>query len=351
MTTTQVAQKRSAADISNPLLYPGILQNVLSYVGSGHCLFVASVSTWWKGMYATVESHQLAVCGVDSCASITITCDPQMTLYSSVFASPSRVAYASELDCTSEAYLLAAGKHADAAALAAAHEMGMEYTAATLAGAAQYNRLAEVQYLHSHGCPWPTQLLEEVARRGYFELVRWCHKRGCPWVAMTAPYHAAQSGNVELMAWVLQQPGTQLSGAAMNAAAMRGHTAMCQFLHTQQCSWGISSTSAAAASGHVDPLRWLVNNGCPWDAHMLCMSAARSGSVEVLTYLQHQGLPTSIALLTDMLDYAAYSIELAAAQWLREQGAEWPVRFKYGPWRGEVLAWARAEGCTTPTTN
>jgi hypothetical protein len=43
-----VAQELSAADSSDPLLNAGVLQNVLSYVGPGHCLSVAPVSKWWK---------------------------------------------------------------------------------------------------------------------------------------------------------------------------------------------------------------------------------------------------------------------------------------------------------------
>jgi hypothetical protein len=45
-----------------------------------------------------------------------------------VFTSPARVRQTSGLDCTSETYQHAAGKHADIATLATAHEMGMEYT-------------------------------------------------------------------------------------------------------------------------------------------------------------------------------------------------------------------------------
>jgi hypothetical protein len=50
-----------------------------------------------------------------------------------------------------------------------------------------------------------------------------------------------------------------------------------------------------------------------------------------------------------MLNMAAHCNKLAAAQWLREQGAESPVAFdRWRPWSTEVLEWAIAEGCTTP---
>jgi hypothetical protein len=187
MVDTQ-AQKRSAEG-SDPLLNAGILQNVLSYVGPGHHLFVAPVCKWWKEMYATLDSQQLTINAGYRCASI-ITCDHQMTLFSSIFASPSRVklAHKSGLDCTSGAYQRAAGKHANTATLATAHELGMQCTADTMIVAAQSNKLAEVQYLHDQGCPWPLKLLETAASSGHFELLRWCREHGCLWIAADVPF-------------------------------------------------------------------------------------------------------------------------------------------------------------------
>jgi hypothetical protein len=54
-----------------------------------------------------------------------------------------------------------------------------------------------------------------------------------------------------------------------------------------------------------------------------------------------------------MLNAAASHHHLAAAQWLRQQGAEWPtvLRFDMQSWDTDVLQWARDEGCTSPTTD
>eukprot|EP00953_Heterococcus_sp_UTEX-ZZ885_P032498 16973-Heterococcus_DN1.PRE.2 len=79
-------QKRIAAD-NSPLLHPGVLHNVLSYVGRGHHLFVVPVSSVWRDAYAAVKSQQLTIC--DDYSEDVITCVPQMTLYSSVFTFPS----------------------------------------------------------------------------------------------------------------------------------------------------------------------------------------------------------------------------------------------------------------------
>jgi hypothetical protein len=343
------AQKRSAADSNSPLLNPGILQQVLSYVGPRHCLFVAPVSRWWRSMYARVERQQLPALSKVGC-TFYVNCVPQMTLYSSVFSSPSRVklAHANRLNCRLAAYKRAAGKYADIATLAAAHSLGMEYTAATMAEAAHCNKFAVVQYLHDQGCPWPAWQLEGAAMKGHLELLRWCYAHGCPWrEASRAPYYAVKSGDINVMAWVLQQPGTQLSKDVMCRSAIKDRAAMCEFLHEQHCPWDERSCNAAAFGGHLDLLRWLVDSGCPYDAGQLCWATAVRGSVKVLMYLQQAGI-LSAALLSRTLDGAAIRNKLAAARWLREQGAQWPSASDWFSWSSDAQAWSIAEGYTAP---
>jgi hypothetical protein len=102
-----------------------------------------------------------------------------MTLYSSAFPVFSRfeLAHESGLDYASPQCQRAAGKHADIATLALAHKLGVQYTAAAMAGAAQRKKLAEVQYLHSQGCPWYFAQLIIAASSGHFELLRWCYEQ------------------------------------------------------------------------------------------------------------------------------------------------------------------------------
>jgi hypothetical protein len=331
---------------SNALHEIGVVQIVLSYVGAGHHLFVALVSKSWREVYTAFASPRLTVRDKRGWRR-SISCASAMTLFSCAFASPSRVKLALEsgFDCTSVACKYAAGKLADVATLAAAHGLGMLFIAATMAGAAECNKLAEVQYLHSQGCAWPAWLLNTAASSGYFELVRWCYEHSCPWAAIAlAPRYAAENGTVELMAWMLQQPGIQLSAHVMHTAVSKNHKSMCKFLRAQRCPWDKESTNNAARSGRVKLLRWLVDNGCPWEARHLCLSAAQGGSLKVIIYLQQDGILSGVPVLTDMLGRAGQHEKLAAAKWLREQGAQWPTDFINGPWTGEVLAWARAEG-------
>jgi hypothetical protein len=139
-------------------------------------------------------------------------------------------------------------------------------------------------------------------------------------------------------------------------AAGRGLTAICAYLQAEHCPWSAMTCHMAAIKGHHSILQWLCEHGCPWD-YTLWASAAQGGSIDVIAYLQQQQqqqvTPTAAThtaeLQTMLLRIAGAYSKLAVVKWLRQQGAEWPTLLHWlQPWSGDALAWARAEGCTSP---
>ena len=180
-------------------------------------------------------------------------------------------------------------------------------------------------------------------------MLRWVRQRGCSWNAGRILVKAVMSGNLELTAWVKQQPGVLAPVWAISKAAGAGHTAICQFLRSEQCPWDVCACDAAAFKDHLDTLLWLRGNGAPFELSLICESAGQGGSIRVITYLHEQDLLSS-ELLTHMLNIAGAYNHTAAAQLLRRLGAEWPaVLNRLHQWDGDTLAWAREEGCTSPT--
>jgi hypothetical protein len=290
------AQKRSAADIRNPLHQSGILQRVLDYVGPGHWCFVAEVSSLWRDLTNKVTNMFVDDQVVGS--TCRVNCYPTTTMFSAVFASPSRLRYAQarELHCTTSRYQHAAGMYADVATLEAAHALGMPYTYSTIVGAARLNTLDVVQFLHAQGCPW-----------GY---------------------------------------------KVYSAAARRGHTALCAHLHAEQCPLTLTNCEEAALKALDSTMNWLQER--PWDAFAVSdavhVSAAASGSIAMMLLVQQHGIMFATDMLSEMLQAAGGCEQLAGAKWLRQQGAEWPAELCWGYelWFGDTLRWARAEGCRSP---
>eukprot|EP00953_Heterococcus_sp_UTEX-ZZ885_P040511 20698-Heterococcus_DN1.PRE.3 len=110
----------------------------------------------------------------------------------------------------------------------------------------------------------------------------------------------------------------------MNTAALFGRLNVCQYLRTLGCPWACLTSKFAAESGNLATLRWLIENGCPWDPHSLALQTARSGSIECMEFIRNNGVALGANVLTEMLNAAGCEGKLAAVQWLRQAGADWP---------------------------
>jgi hypothetical protein len=327
------------------------------------------------------------------------TFDWRTTLMGAVFQSPARLAWAA--DCgvqltgdDQDHIQRIAGLHADVGTLSLAAEFGMALSDSTVEGAVCSGRTSVVQYLiQERHCALPWNAARSAADSGDIDMLICVRQNGltfprstcaraasagqlpalqymlstpvctcepavtracelCSWLVHSSLVDAAGSGNIDTVKWLQQQFGARLSGKAMSSAASGGHMPMCEYLHSQQCPWTSHACSSAAGGGYIEMLRWLREHGCPWHTQDMLIFAAQGGSIAVMQYLIQEGIASTAAQLTKMLLEAGLSRRLQAAQWLRQQGAQWPTKLRNTvgfTWQGEVLAWARAEGCTSPT--
>jgi hypothetical protein len=99
--------------------------------------------------------------------------------------------------------------------------------------------------------------------RGDLGILRWIRQHGCN-IDTYVICKAAGMANFEVAAWIIQLPETVRNQAAVHSAAIHGHTGMCKYLRSKQYPWDEDACYDAARFGHVDTLRWLQDNGCPW---------------------------------------------------------------------------------------
>jgi hypothetical protein len=317
-----------------------------------------------------------------------MTCDCATTLCSAAVASPATARLACECGLqllTETSVQVTAGLRADMGTLNALYELGMPLSDIVVRAAALSGRLKILQHLLTeHQCSVPTSLSHDDACSGNISMLNWlkaeslcafddftcagaakggrlaalqhlCNE-GCDWDVEYIACCAAYSGNIAAVEWLRQQQGTVINADTLAWAAAGGQIAMCQHLRSTGCDWNASACNDAASYGEVDTLRWLRENGCPWDVNGVCTDASRYGSTNILDYVTEQGEVLDAELLTDALNCAGAYNQLRAAQWLRQHGAQWPAVLAYGQppyaheWSGDILAWARAEGCTSPTS-
>jgi hypothetical protein len=406
---------------------PYLVQNILDLVGPGQHLYVSTISKLVGQCYALVKPIEIPVQRDVDGTSVNNMVDAQMTRYSEMCRSESRLMLAVHCNvqhapegtklqrftdgllvaCSDEhrrknelkrvaaleeapmlqKILLAVGRYADKALLRFAYEqlsVVSYFSVYITVGAVMFGDLDKLRWLHlvlqvpfciesskmAASCgdiiilDWlykirfsdsastsreasahsasGTQLLHAKERKwhddvchsaiaaGHLDVLQWHHEHDHVFSMTKAIRCAAHFGRMNILNWLMQQDGARLGVDVMNAAAEGGQLLMCQHLR---------------------------NLGCAVDRLEMAKGAACNGSIPMMTYvLQLHGAGSSHAMFTQhMLLYAGAYGHLAAAEWLREQGAEWPTtlgiyndaRDKVN-WSGDVLAWARDEGCTSP---
>jgi hypothetical protein len=381
------SKQKQAAVVVDPLRDAGILGQVFKLL-PGSYLFLGAVCTEWKAAYATLEDQQLCSVSLYDNDKL-VTCCCKTTCYSAAVASPAtaRLAHSCGLSARYKDINLQVivGLHADMQTLAALRELGMRFKsfvtdAAALSGrldilqrlatndecagrrvlshhAARSGSIAMLQWLKAKGCAFYHHTCAGAAWGGHLAALQHLRSERCDWKIANIACYAAASGTIEVIDWLRQQQGVDINAATLVWAAGAGHTAMCAHLRSLDCGWDSTACASAAVYGHVYTLQWLRSNGCPWDVHKVCTNAARDGATAILDYVVEQGEVLDAELLTHALNAAGSNSQLQAAQWLRQRGALWPAVLRYGEradsvkqWSGESLAWARAEGCTAPTT-
>jgi hypothetical protein len=187
---------------------------------------------------------------------------------------------------------------------------------------------------------------------------------------------AAEAGSLAKVQALVEEFKCSIFGDSIAAAAFYGHLEICQFLAAQQPQYLLElkpdlrqfilqkqterACSNAALAGHVETLQFWLHKaaqiGFTAAPHLACQLAVQAGRINVLQCLQQQGLFTDDAPLLQLalIDAGCYC-QLAVAQWLRQQGAEWPAklgRTEYYnipamQWPAAAVEWARSEGCTS----
>jgi hypothetical protein len=408
------SHKRVLTERSCPLSEPGISELVLSFL-AWEGIYVKTVCKEWSACYEKLmaapqkrRTPMYLILHLHSCSCTDV---------SVAFTSAARVRLAGLWGLRfdkPDSYKLryCAGKHGDISTLLAAHELGLPYShevvreaaesgcleklkwlsmeqgcqmpddiADSAAGggsvemprwlkqrgfvftegtsyraAGRANNLRVLQYLLEEGCPLPRYICGAAAEAGDVQQLQWLYEHGAELSSTTAEL-GADGGSVEVLEW-LQQQGVEFEFGSMIQAAEDGNLQVCQWLHAAGCQMDGCIYDVAAHDCNLKLLNWLFDVGYPYDPMDLCnflVDMQDCDIIPVLQCFQERGVFDSAATLTLVLNCAgANNTSLAAAQWLRQQGAEWPAELYSdhedgpGPWYGETLEWARAEGCTAP---
>ena len=65
---------------------------------------------------------------------------------------------------------------------------------------------------------------------------------------------------------------------------MNGHLEVLKYLHQNGCPWNEDACLEAAECGHFEILKYLLQNGCPWNEEACLEAAKRNGHLKVVKW-------------------------------------------------------------------
>lgn len=289
----------------------------------------------------------------------------------------------------------------------------------TCALAAQGGSLACLRLLHEADCPWDEQTVALAIARGHDDCLDYALREECPkdctmmrtclgdhkcdvdatdtdfgnWMAGRKARGAQRAQRAHLcrgwedmgdrdhrhLACLLraQEAGVVLRTRCFKRRLIKAGHLLCMrhFLPPGVVDFsrdgGRSECARAAASGHLDVLRFLREVvGCTWDQGV-CLKAARYNRLDILEYAHRNGCPITVrvserAAKWDHIDCLAYAHEhgfpwaatvcakaahagnLGCLEWLREHGCPWDEATTIAcvrAGRADALLIVRERGC------
>ncbi|KAL6075282.1 Ankyrin repeat domain containing protein [Balamuthia mandrillaris] len=205
------------------------------------------------------------------------------------------------------------------------------------------------------GCPWTEAAFTAAAAGGHLEVLQWLHQSGCPCDEEDVLCAAASGGHLQVLKWAHGEY-FEIPDSAFKGAAYNGHLAVLEWGHENGLPLQKTDIfSGAVKGGHMTVLKWIaqvLGNEAPslssFSSDVSCAIAASNGNLEMLKWLHEQGCPWDASTF----DRAAVSGDLEVAKWMHAQGCPWEASTcntaaKEG--HLDFLKWARENGC--PGTN
>jgi hypothetical protein len=326
-----------------------LCEAIFSFVGPGHRLYCALVSTMWLELYERVPSRELITVNADGRQRKTRV-TASMTLGSAVFASVSRLRLAHEcgLELENPSYYtlpVAAGRWASIETLRAAHALGLAWSQMLLQGVALSGDVSKLQYLHTQQkCDIPPDICQQASRSGSIGMVKYLvelHGRAA--YDVNTLRAAAEAGHVNVVQYLRSQ-NCQWDLTVSEAAAAAGHRDVLLWLKQKGFCWTESVSNAALRTDNLDLLKWLIDEGCPWTNQSLISGALYSSNLGMLKYAHELGA----ALDANTMQKAARQSSLEVVQYLHEVGCLWNTQtcgsaaFRKDP---TVFKWLYTQGC------
>ena len=208
--------------------------------------------------------------------------------------------------------------------------------------AALGGHLAVIQWARSWNCPYG-DTTPVAAGEGHLDVLQWAVANGATTHYLTW-LNACESGKFHVLLWGLITKKIKFVPSLCCAAARGGHLNILKWLRNNNCPWDTTTTADAAIHGHHEVFYYALYNHCPiYLTEDLSNQVASKGHYEMVKVLHYLGCPLGNSICSS----AASSGNLDLLKWLRSLSLPWGRTTSSAAVfnRLEILQWAHLESC------
>ncbi|GLC33384.1 hypothetical protein PLESTM_000055500 [Pleodorina starrii] len=249
------------------------------------------------------------------------------------------------------------------------HGRGYPLDTAVADTAVYFGNLAALRFLVEQAGVRPTGnqfRVMDAARQSHLAVLQYLQASGFRVNACLFAGDAARAGHLPVVAWAVEGLGVAPADSAdslLDHAAESGNLELMAWLHDRGWTLGPTATSNGATSGCEEALEWLVDRGCPFPLDGgAYLGPANNGDLAMLRCLHRLGCPwgppgelladcirigVSVAVLQCLLDLGCPEMDWDAAVTLvedREQMEPWERHAALLAWLGEQQRRRRSPG-------
>jgi len=228
--------------------------------------------------------------------------------------------------------------------------------------ACRHGHLDVVDWLVGSGCPWKEKNEDDqphvggmacaaAAKGGHLHVLQFLRSQhmNAKWNRNT-PMKAAERGHLEVLRWAIENR-CPVDAYTYHGAAMYGHVHILEYLHTTHAPYDAFAANMAAQMGHLHVLEWFKEHGYVLWQDRILQHAARENQIKVLEWACSQPstrFQRATGLTADIMASAAGGGHVEAMQWLRDRGTDWSAFVSETAAREgklEALKWLVDKGC------
>lgn len=168
-----------------------------------------------------------------------------------------------------------------------AAENGAKTSVFTTAAASEGGHFHALVWLHQRGVPMDEMTCISAANRGGLATLKYAKENGCKWDSYV-PYFAAAGGHLDVLQYALDQ-GCEFNVEMCANAAQNGRLEVLKWAKERNLPWDSQTCTRAAKHNQLECLIYAKQQGCPCDDEWTTLAAAESGSLDCLKWIMEKG--------------------------------------------------------------